>query len=416
MDPIQKGNKRAKYPELKPLWMGLFIDILGFYLIIPLLKTIKEVFNTDDLMMGLVVSINAVISLISAPIWGKLSDKFGRKYTLLIAESGTCIAFLTLAFSNSLQLLFISRVIDGIFGGNYPITKAIITDIVPSRDRGIQMTNLGVVHTLAGVIAPGLSGVLAFIPIFGPQYPVALPGLVAAGLSLLTMIITFLYIEESWTKSKRINIEKELKIKINLIKNKDALYLLTQYAFHTLSFMLYVAPLSLFIGSIIGLDQLGIIIMLEISGISRAIVRVTVFTPTMKKLGERKMTRIGLLILIISFFFIGIFGFLYSEVWIFIIIFVIISYGVSCSRGPLIGKITKTVSPKEMGVINGYTTTLDSTSQVIGPILGPFLYLINPFWYGLTMASIASGAFLMDFREFTPLVEKIKPKKEQKID
>ncbi|MBY8981731.1 MAG: MFS transporter [Candidatus Lokiarchaeota archaeon] len=399
-------KKKSKYPELQPLWIGLFIDILGFYIIIPLLPLIKKTFNTDDLMMGLLVSINAIVSLISAPIWGKLSDKYGRKHTLFIAESGTCFAFLILAFSNSLQLLFISRIVDGIFGGNYPITKAIITDVVPPKDRGTQMTNLGVVHTLAGLIGPGLSGLLVFIPIFGLNYPMALPGLSAAILSLFTMIITILYIEESWPKTTRINIENEINIKTHISKNKDALFLLTQYAFHTLSFMLFVIPLSLFIGTIIGLDQIGVIIMLEISGISRAFVRFTIFKPTMKKLGERRMTIFGLLILVICFFLIGLFGWIYPEVWIFIILMVIVSYGVSCSRGPLIGKITKSVTQKEMGIINGYTTTLDSIAQSIGPTLATFLYLINPLWYGVVMAILASGAFMMEFKIIIPLMEK----------
>ncbi|MBY9007925.1 MAG: MFS transporter [Candidatus Lokiarchaeota archaeon] len=402
------GLFKSKYPKLQPLWFGLFTDILGFYIIIPLLPSIKETFNTDDIMMGLLVSINAIISLFSAPIWGKLSDKFGRKYTLFTAESGTCLAFFILAFSNSLELLFISRIIDGMFGGNFPITKAIISDRVPPKDRGTQMTNFGVVHTLSGLIGPGLGGILAFIPIFGPNYPVALPGLCAAFLSLFTMVITLFYLEESWSKTTRLKIEEEIKFKKHRKKkNKnDILYVLTQYAFHTISFMLYVGPLALFAGTIIGLDQIGVIIILEISGLSRAIVRFSLFKPTMKKLGEKKMTKLGLFFLVLSFIFVGIFGLFYPKAWIFIILMVIISYGVSCSRGLLISKATKTVSPDKMGIINGGTTTLDSIAQTLGPTLGTFLYLINPLYYGFTMAIFASGALIMDFKNIVPLMEK----------
>ncbi len=406
---------KSNYPELQPLWIGLFIDILGFYIIIPLLPSIRDTFNTNDVMMGILVSINAIISLISAPIWGRLSDKFGRKYTLFTAESGTCLAFLILSLSNSLELLFISRVIDGIFGGNFPITKAIITDRVPPKDRSLQMTNFGVVHTLAGVIAPGLSGFLSYIPIFGPNYPVALPGLVAAALSLFTMIITLFYIEESWVKAERIKLKQQNENNKNpkINNSKDIRYVLTQYTFHTISFMLYVGPLSLFSESILGLDKLGTIIMLEISGISRAIVRYKFFKITMVKLGERKMAKFGLFILVLCFISLGILGLLYPEAWAFIIIMVLISYGVSCSRGLLISKSTKTVTPDKMGLLNGYTTTIDSSAQALGPSLGPFLYLINPLLYGLSMATFASGAFLMEYKTIIPLVDKIKKEKKE---
>ncbi|KKK42211.1 MAG: Tetracycline resistance protein, class B, partial [Candidatus Lokiarchaeum sp. GC14_75] len=145
---------KRKYPELNNLWIGLFVDILGLFIIIPHLPSLVVTYHTTYFVIGLLVASNAVFSLFSAPIWGKLSDKYGRKPMLLIAESGTCTAFLILAFSNSLPMLFIARIVDGIFGGNFPITKAIITDRVPPKDRGIQMTNFGVVFTLAGLVAP----------------------------------------------------------------------------------------------------------------------------------------------------------------------------------------------------------------------------------------------------------------------
>jgi MFS family permease len=400
-------GKMSDYPKLIPLWIGLFIDILGFYIIVPFLPALIEIYKTDAITIGWLLATNAIFTLFSAPIWGKLSDKYGRKPMLLIAESGTCAAFLILAFSNSLELLFLARIVDGLFGGNYPLTKAIITDSVPPKDRGVQMTNIGVAHTMAGLVAPGIGGILSFVLIFGPEYPLALSGLVAAGLSFATIITTYFYIEESWPKEKRDKAEKELKIKINLRKNKDATFVLGQYALHTFSFIMYVSTLAIFIGLILGLDTVGVSIMLTISGVSRAIVRFSVFKPTLTKLGEKKTMRLGLLLLILAFFLVGLFGILYPEPWIFIVIVVIVSYGVSCSRGVLISKVTQTVSPKEMGKINGYTTTLDSLALIVGPILGTFLLQeFNPFYYGFFMTVLAFGAYIMVFKEIIPFRQK----------
>ncbi|MHA2394986.1 MAG: MFS transporter, partial [Promethearchaeota archaeon] len=125
-----KDAMKTKYPILKPLWIGLLIDVLGFYIIIPYIPSLIRIFNATPLIIGLLLATNAAFSLFSAPIWGKLSDKYGRRPILLIAEAGTCSAFLILAFSNSLPMFFIARIVDGIFGGNFPLTKAIITDAV----------------------------------------------------------------------------------------------------------------------------------------------------------------------------------------------------------------------------------------------------------------------------------------------
>ncbi|MGV9173095.1 MAG: MFS transporter, partial [Promethearchaeia archaeon] len=237
-------NDSYEYESLTPLWIGLFIDILGFYIIIPFLPTFIEVFETTPFVIGLLLATNAVFTLVFAPIWGNISDRIGRKPVLLISQAGTFTAFMILAFSNSLELLFIARIVDGVFGGNFPIVKAIITDTVPPKDRGLQMTNVGVVHVLAGLVGPGLGGILSVIRILGPEFPMATAGLVASAMSLATVFITAFFVKESWTKSLREKAKKEIEVKLKLRDNKSALYLLAQYGFHTFSFTLYVSNLT----------------------------------------------------------------------------------------------------------------------------------------------------------------------------
>ena len=160
LDLMNKKSKK-KYPELKVLWIGVFIDILGFFIILPYLPMFMILYNTDPFMIGLLMATNAVFTFISAPIWGKASDHLGRRPMLIICQFGTMIAFLMLAFSDSLEMIFYSRIVDGIFGGNFTLVKSIISDIVPPKDRGLQMTNAGVVVTFAGSIVPPGNATLA---------------------------------------------------------------------------------------------------------------------------------------------------------------------------------------------------------------------------------------------------------------
>ncbi|MFX0001243.1 MAG: MFS transporter [Candidatus Hodarchaeota archaeon] len=379
-----------KYPKLSPLWIAVFIDIIGFSMILPMAPFIAESFSIPIFIMGIILSINAMFSFIFGPILGKLSDKFGRRPLLLISQAGTFAGFLMLAFSNSIWLLIISRIIDGLFGGNFPIAKAIIGDEVPPKDRGIQMANIGVAHVLASLIGPGLGGIL--FSIGGLLYP----GLFAAGLSLSTMIITFSILNETWPKEKReLNHELKKTIVIDIRKNKGAMWYLTLWGFHTASFMIAMASLSFFAQIVFGLEAFEIGVLLMISGIFRAVVRFTLFKPTIMKIGENNAIKVGLAMFLISFFLVG---FSINLVMFFILI-MSISFAASLTRGPLNSKISQSVSPMEQGKINGYSSGLDSFAQIIGPLLGTFmLNFFTPYFLSFLISSVALVPFLMGFK------------------
>ena len=388
LDLMNKKSKK-KYPELKALWIGVFIDILGYFLILPFLPIFMIIYNTDPFMIGLLMASNAVFTFISAPIWGKASDHLGRKPMLVICQLGTMTAFLMLAFSNSLEMLFYSRIVDGIFGGNFTLVKAYISDVVPPKDRGIQMTNVGVVLIFAGLIGPGLGGILSIFGIIGP-------GLAAAAMSLATTFVTIFYLQESWPKEKRILHTKKNKIKIKLRNNKNAMYMLTLWWFHTFAFMMFFITLALIIVLVLGLSAFEAGILFTIGGIFRAIIRFTLFRRMLKVLGEKKMIKLGLGLFVISFIFIG----FIQDLVTYVIFTLLFSFAASCSRGPLIGKITLSVSPREMGKINGWSSSLDSLAAIFGPLVVGFIFtLYGPFWLGLLMASLSIVAFIMNFKK-----------------
>ncbi|MFX0004341.1 MAG: MFS transporter [Candidatus Hodarchaeota archaeon] len=380
-----------KYPRLSPLWIAVFIDIIGFSMILPMGPFIAESFSIPIFIMGIILSVNAMFSFIFGPVLGKLSDKYGRRPLLLISQAGTFAGFILLAFSGSIWLLIVSRVIDGIFGGNFPIAKAIIGDVVPPKDRSIQMANIGVAHVLASLIGPGLGGILFTIG------GLLLPGLFAAGLSLFTMIITISILNETWPKEKReLNHQLKKDIVINIGKNKAAKWYLTLWGFHTASFMIAMASLSFFAQIVFGIEAFEIGILLMVSGIFRAIVRFTLFKPTIMKLGENNAIILGLGMFLISFFIIG----FSINILMFFILIMIISFAASLTRGPLNSKISQSVSPMEQGKINGYSSGLDSFAQIIGPLLGTFmLNFFAPFFLSFLISSIALVPFLMGFKK-----------------
>ena len=405
------NNKKIfKYRMLAPLWIAIFIDVLGFTILFPMVGYFGEVFHTSQTMIGLVFSVNAMFGFVFGPILSKLSDLFGRKPLLLISQIGTLFAFILTAFSSNLLMLFVARMIDGMFGGNFPIAKAIISDEVPPKDRGIQMANVGIAHVLASLIGPAIGGILfTFFDLIGP-------GLFAAGLTVITIIVTLLMLEETWPKEKRLHYHKtknEFKLEPNQIKN--VVYMLILWAFHTISFTIIMSSISFFSANVLLLTPIEVSILFMISGIFRAGIRFTLFKPTIKKLGESNAIRVGLVMFFICFFLIG----FSTDVVMVSFIFLFISFAASLTRGPMNSKISQTVSPKGQGLINGLSSALDSVAQIIGPLAGAFILdTLPPYCLGIIVSFIALPAMVMSFqkienKKYAPSTNLINPQMEK---
>ena len=147
--------------RLLTLFLIVFIDLLGFSLILPLLPFYAETFGATPFQIGLLVAAYAAAQLVGAPLLGRLSDRFGRRPVLLISLIGTFIGFLILGFANSLWMLFASRLLDGFTGGNISVAQAYITDITDENDRAKGLGFWGAAVGVGFIIGPALGGFLA---------------------------------------------------------------------------------------------------------------------------------------------------------------------------------------------------------------------------------------------------------------
>jgi DHA1 family tetracycline resistance protein-like MFS transporter len=381
---------RLDYAELIPLWIAVFVDILGFSILVPFLPYFSEEYGARDWQVGLLLSTNALFGFFSGPIWGRLSDRYGRKPMLLLAQLGTLVGFLMLAFSKSMPMLFASRVVDGIFGGNFPIAKAVIGDVVPPSERSKHMSNIGAAHVMASLIGPGVGGLLS-------GWGILAPGLLSAGLTCITITVTLRYLKESNLPEKHTATQVVTPLQRNstVWQNPLARFLLIQWGFHTLSFIIYVSCISLFAKIQLGLNAQEIGLMLMISGAVRLLVRFTIFVPLLDKLGDRKTSLLGLVIFVIVFFLLG---FVQNPVQ-FVLVMSGASFAAACTRGVLTGFLSRAVRPWEQGRAMGLSASLDSFAQITGPIVGGFTLDYLPTWvYGGTASLIALTALLMGVR------------------
>jgi len=386
--------QRVPYPRLLPLYLAVFIDVLGYSVLIPFLPFFGQQYHATPVQIGLLLSTNALFGFFSGPVWGALSDRYGRKPFLLLSQLGTLLGFVILIFARNLTMLFISRIVDGLFGGQFPIAKAIIGDISKPQDRSREMSNIGVAHVLSSLLGPVIGGLLS-------GWGIVAPALLAAGLTLLTMVLTFLLVSESRPGARAESAVAGstrttwLSGTLALWRNRDARTLLAQWLFHTLSFSLFMACISLFANLVLGLDARQVGLMLTIAGIVRVLVRFAVFVPLLERLGDRATARLGLGIFVLAYAVVG----FVSNQWAFAAVLAVASFAASCARGPLTGFLSRAVRPSEQGVAMGASVSLDNLAQIVGPIVGGAILGALPAWvYGALASALALVAFVLSYK------------------
>ena len=405
-------QSKKKYSSLWPLWVAVFSDILGFTILIPLFPLFISLFSVTPLEVSYAMSLNAVFGFIFGPILSHLSDKYGRKPLLLISQMGTLIGFIILAMSTNIYWIYASRIVDGIFGGNHPIAKAIIGDVVEPKDRSKEMTNVGTAHNLANLVGPAIGGLLA------ESTGLVGPGLVAAFLSLITIFMTIFYIKESAPAktgkiiSVKVDIVEKNSNNTNnnknghsLIKNYYFMVVLMVYLFHTLSFITNNSGFAMFMSLKLNYDSKTIGLIFTISGVFQLFIRFVIFYPLLKKIGENKLLKLGLALFIGVFFSIG----FVTAGYQLIISLLFLSFAASSVRGILSSYLSRTVHPKQQGLAMGIGTSMDSVAQIIGPLLSGFILIsFNLDYFGFISGILSIIAFLLVFIKIEFVFEKSK--------
>jgi len=189
-------GKRGDSHALFTIFLIVFIDIFGFSLILPLLPFVAERFGASPLKIGLLGASYSFFQLLASPVLGFLSDRYGRKKILILSQLGSAAGFLLLGFAHSLPLIFLSRVVDGITGGNISVAQAYIADITTKKNRAKGMGIIGAAFGLGFLFGPAIGGLLS-------QNGFAIPALIAVFVSLFSTLTTALFLKETVKKKNR---------------------------------------------------------------------------------------------------------------------------------------------------------------------------------------------------------------------
>lgn len=196
---VSPMDEKLDFKRVLPIFVIVLIDLLGLTIIIPLLPLYAAGFGANALVIGALGAAYPVMQFVGAPVLGRLSDRYGRRPVLLLSQIGTFAGFLMLGMANTLWLLFLSRIIDGLSGANISTAQAAIADNTTEKTRTQGMGLVGAAFGLGFIIGPVIA--FAVLAASGNQY--AWVAYTAAGFSLVSILLTAFWFEETLPVEKR---------------------------------------------------------------------------------------------------------------------------------------------------------------------------------------------------------------------
>jgi len=366
---------------LIPIFLVILVDVLGLTLILPLLPFYAEHFGASPMMVGLLGATFAACQLLSGPVLGQLSDRYGRRPLLLVSQVGTFFGFLMLARAEVLWVVFLSRVIDGATAGNLTIAQAYITDVTPPAHRARAFAVIGISFGVGFLLGPAISGWLAQ---HDPRWPVY----AAAGLSATSIAATALLLREPTAAQKdaahassaepgpappagrRLTVFSWSGY-TSYFQRRTLGTLLGLFFCFAFSFSLFSSGFALFserrlltaAGTPWGVREVGYVF--AYSGLIAIFLQGGLVGRLVRRFGERPMVGVGFLCAAVSYALLGV----TYVLPVLLVSATISAVSQSILRAPLTAMITQQCQRDEQGVVLGLTQSITSVAQILGPLL-----------------------------------------------
>jgi MFS transporter, DHA1 family, tetracycline resistance protein len=384
--------------KLLPILGITFIDIVGFSMLIPMLPYFVTHFGASAYVVGLLMATFSFCQLVSAPLWGNVSDRIGRKMVLIVSQIGATIGWALLGLAPNIAVavglapiavVFGARVIEGISGGNISITQAYVADLVEPRERARAFGLIGAMFAAGMVFGPAGGGTLY------AHFGFAVPFLVAAALQLVTLLLTIFMLPESRARRK-----DEERVGMGAVlasfRKPHLARLLWQKLAISLALYGWFAVFALFLQRQLGfsLSQTGY--LFSIFAVFSAVMNAVVVGRVSSRLGDRTMSNVGLACLVAGFalvFFIGhSLALLGSAMLLF-------GFGMALTNTGITALISNAASDHEQGTVLGTSSSLDSLSGILAPpVSTEVLTAYGPRFAGIESLALAAVALTMGLR------------------
>lgn len=376
---MTEPKKNAGIGKLVVLMVTAFMDMVGVLMIIPLLPFYAKDMGAGGLVVGLLVSSFSVAQLLMAPVWGRISDHYGRRPALIIGMTASAIAYVIFAYADSLWLLFFSRIVQGAGGGTVSVIQAYVADALEPKDRAKGLGWLSAATNAGVALGPVLGGMALKL---GPTGP----GLLAAGLCLINIGFAWRYLIESRDmkeaaadrqKPRTAGRSRQAVVMVATHPNEPASRLIWIYAIAIGAFQGSTAILALFLARRFGITQHTIWLFFTYIGVLAVVTRALILGPAVDKFGEAKLSRIGSALLALGLLLLP---FMYPATNPLLtylplaLVVALIPLGTAFTFPCVTSLLSRIVPTSERGLYMGVQQTFGGASRVLFPIVYGFLF------------------------------------------
>ncbi len=357
-----------KKSALSLIFLTVFIDLLGFGILIPILPTFAKIeLLVDETAIGVVVAVYSFVQFLFNPVLGRLSDKFGRKPIIVISLFINAIGYILFAFTTSYILLLVSRIVAGIGGSSISVAQAYIADITTKENRAKGMGVIGAAFGLGFVFGPLMGGFLA-------SYGYMVTGFASATFSILAFIFTIAILPESnlnrnapaETKRKLIDVD-DLK---NVFAKPERAMLIFLFFVLTFSFANIYGTFALLGLQVYGFSDMQNGFMFGIIGLTSAIVQGGLIGRISKVISKKNILKIGSFFIMVSLALIQ-----YGATFLGLaIISIFLSIGTGMFQPTVLSLISEVTPENEQGVTLGVNQSVSAFARVLGPLWGGFAF------------------------------------------
>lgn len=369
--------------KLLIIFITVFVDLVGFGIIIPMNPYLAKLYGAGPLQVGLLMSVYSLMQFLFSPFWGQWSDRRGRRPVILISLFGAAVSHFGFATASSIAGLMVFRCLAGIFGGNIPAAMAYIADITPAKDRSKGMGLIGAAFGLGFILGPAIGGVFASVGYHlgdKPPFAGSFPAVIASLICLTNFISAYFFLPESLSGPKAVP-ERGRRFKriFESLGRPTLGTLMILYFLTTFTLAQVEAALFLFVQDRFQWTFMQASFGFAYIGVMMAFTQGFLIRRLQPKWGESKMMTIGLAVMSC-----GLFGLAFShQLAVLALSVTALAIGYGMSQPAISGSISLWSGAEEQGHSLGVAQSLASLARIAGPACGGLLYqsvgMIAPF-------------------------------------
>jgi MFS transporter, DHA1 family, tetracycline resistance protein len=340
------------------IFLTIFVNLVGFGIIIPLLPFYAETFGASPLVIGLLFAVFSLCQLVAAPLLGDLSDRYGRRPVLIFSLAGTVVSFVMLALAHSVAMLFAARIVDGLSGGNISTARAYVADVTEPKDRSRAYGLIGAAFGLGFILGPALSGVLA-------QYSYTAPIWAAAVITVVATAMAWLWLPETVHRAHA-GTGNPFSYLPGLLHRPLVRRVLAIDFVYWFAFAIFQTTFALFVARRFAFDATHTGYFLAAFGVLGAVIQGGLIRPIVRRLGDKPTFMLGLVCAAVGLSLTAI----THSVTIFAITLVPVALGIGFGHPTISSLVSQVARGDEQGRVQGAASAVESLARTMGPVWG----------------------------------------------